>query len=507
MNDTTIQSDASTDATESSTPTSEQRVSRFSSLKLKFGNFLKTKRGKAFIFLLILIVLAGAAGTVYLSRQKPTEPDVIVSETIASDKIYDNFDFIYNSEDNKLIASTADRLKQLELVSGEEKIVDYIISPDKRKILYSLSSSEYKSRIVSPNADLTKFIFSPVAFKIYELNLETGENKLIWSVDKYDVGATTQQLYNKKTVVYPDSYAVSEINGIPYSYPISNVQVENDIEAGYNSVYLPYDISETLRMKSIKLISYNSLSDKLIFSVEGGLVMYNLSDSTTKDIKFEEHGCYANSGSWVGEIMVMNVRCDSGYSEKRFTLNGDTLNEIDIHLGLGGPLTAILTKPDYTLAIMHPPTYPRTFKPSLNILDFNTKVTTNIVDLVDNEDFISIETIGSQSDIVASKLPLETERFWSEATYTFFEYNKETNSLVKLQQMVLPYDIYNIAYNTNSNSLSYYRTYRASTESIIEYRIMDLATQADQELLTIKVDNDSVLYYKPKLVWFDVEQD
>jgi hypothetical protein len=286
MNDTTIQSDASTDATESSTPTSEQRVSRFSSLKLKFGNFLKTKRGKAFIFLLILIVLAGAAGTVYLSRQKPTEPDVIVSETIASDKIYDNFDFIYNSEDNKLIASTADRLKQLELVSGEEKIVDYIISPDKRKILYSLSSSEYKSRIVSPNADLTKFIFSPVAFKIYELNLETGENKLIWSVDKYDVGATTQQLYNKKTVVYPDSYAVSEINGIPYSYPISNVQVENDIEAGYNSVYLPYDISETLRMKSIKLISYNSLSDKLIFSVEGGLVMYNLSDSTTKDIKF-----------------------------------------------------------------------------------------------------------------------------------------------------------------------------------------------------------------------------
>jgi hypothetical protein len=517
MNDTTTESAdlAGTEEPVVTNPVETKKPSRFSNAKTRFKQFAKTRKGKAILLLVVLILVGAVSGIVFLIKRNQSvsdEPQIVISETIASDKIYDNYDFIYNSEDDKLIASTADRVKQLEIVSGEEKIVDYIISPDKRKILYSLSDKEYKSKIISTNADLTKFNFSPVAFSIYELNLETGENKKVWSVDKYEVGATVQQIYNQKVVIYPDSYAVGYhwIDGSPFSYPVSNVQVENDIAAGYNTTYLPYDLSDTLSKKAIKLYSYNSDSDKLLFKVEGKVMMYNLADGTSQDLIFPgdiTNNCYSYTGSWVGNIVVMELSCNYNYSERRFYLNGTTLVEIDNQMNLGGPLRAIVTKPEYTLAVMRSEKYPQDFNPSLNVLNFNPRSIRNVTDLVENEEYVTVETLGSTIDIVASRMPVKETAtyYWTEATYTFLQYNRESNTLEKLQEMVLPFDIYNIAYNVPNNSLSYYRTYRASTESIIEYRILDLATKEDKELLTIKVDNDSVLNYKPKLVWFDIQ--
>lgn len=491
---------------------SDTRAQRF--LK-RIKNFAKTRKGKVVLGVVSVLVIALIVALIFVLSKQPAadEPNIQVSESIASDKIYDNFDFIYNSEDNKLIASSVDRLSQLEIVSGTGKIIDYIISPNKKKIAFSVSDPDYKSKIFSTNADMTLLNFNPVPFKIYELDLETGVNAEIWSVDTYEIGATSQQLYKQKTVIYPDSYAVGvDWWGVPFSYPVSNVQVENDIEAGYSTTHIPYDLQENLQKASIKLFDYNSDGNKIVFASKGKTLIFDGTNSTVEQLVFPgdiTNNCYSISGDWVSSIVVFDLICNYEYSQRRFVIDGLNLTEIDSTLTIGGPLIAVLTKPEYTLVTMRSKQYPPDFTPSLNMLDFTTRSVNNVKDLTEHENLVSVETVGSDIDVFASKIPIEGSSVgyygWTEATYVFYKYNKSGNTIEKLSEFILPIDIYNLSYNLSNETFSYYRTYRASTESIIEYRIVNLTTFEETELLTIKVDNDSVLYYKPKLVWLDTE--
>lgn len=496
----------------------ERKATRFS----RFKTFAKTKRGKIILSSCLIFGFGLITAVGLLTALRSTEPDIIVADNIASNKIYENYDFIYNSEDNKLIASTTDKLRELEIISGEEKIMDYIISPDKKKIAYSLSDKNYKNKITSTNADITKFRFEPVAFTVYELNLETGENKLIWSTDRYELGATQQDLYKDKMIVYPDSYSITwnnyDSNGnylsypVSYSTPISYVEYVDDIDGGYNSSYLPTDLYYELGTLEIKLISYNSESSEILLASDKDLLVYNTISSTTTNLLLPDDNvdknCYAESGQWKElEIVYINFSCYHAFKNQLYIIQDERLIELEPNTQYTGILSPLIFDADYTVVLQQKIyTNYSEFKPNLNIFNYDTRELKRIQDLEENQYSLIVEVVGSDDNVILLSKPIvEDQSNWGERNYTLHKYIEENNSLEGIAEIRLPNDLSNFIYNARNNTLSYYRRYSASTETIIEYKTIDLNTKEEKEILSIKVDNDSVVNYKPKLIWLDLE--
>lgn len=483
----------------------ETKASRLSKLK----TLAKTRKFKIAAAIVSVVLLCMIAVIALVLNGSKT-PEVQIAPNIASDKIYDNYDFIYNTDDNKLVASTLDKVKQLELVSGDEKIMDYVISPDKKRITYSLSDKDYKNKIFASNMDVSKLKFDPIAFKVFELNLETGENKLIWSTDRIDLGATNQQIYNKKIVIYPDSYSVyvNEYDEL-ISYPVSYVEYVDDIAAGYNTSYLPYDLSNRLGAHEIKLVGYDSDNTKIILLQGNELLLYNIADSNISKFSVSTDGnpdCVPYNKNIINNIVSMYLGCGYAGYQKAFALKDRNFTDIYNEVQHSGSLSIITAKNENAIVQnYYPYNPPETNRPSINRLNINDKSLTKIRDLEKSETTHQIEVIGSDDIYLLTSLPEDTENYSGDRIYTINRYNNEDNTMSPIESIKLPQDLYNFIYNPAKNTLSYYRNYNAATETIIEYRIVDIQTKEEKELLSIKVSNDSVLYFKPKLVWLGID--
>ncbi len=485
-------------------PTVEVKTeSKFQKFKRKFKSFAKTRKGKIVLGVGGILTVGSVIGLVLLLSKKPgaQEPNIQVSETIASDKIYDNYDFVYSSEDTRLIATTYDGAKQLELVIGEAKILDYIISPDKRKITYVLSDVNYKNKITSPNVDITKFNFYPVGFSIYQLDLETGDNSLIWSRDRIELPATNQRLYKQKEVILPDSYAIGyDWNGMPYSYPVSYSEFIDDIEGGYISTYLPYDLSMLLTRGDIRLINYSDTGASILFLAESKLFSFSNTSETLAEISGEEqiNNCFPGYLRFFSNIIFHHTQCGTTI----FSVTNNSLAKysgLQVNNGELKPLQA--TTQGNLLAEVNYYGYPRQSPDSLNFVNLSTNSINKIQDLADEDSAKELEVIRSENiyTILASDITEPSGQIVNQ-NIKLMKYNADSNLFEVVSTLILPADAGNLIYDESTNSLTFFITYRSTSQVIIEYKTVNLETMKETLLSTTKAPSDSVLVYRPKLL-------
>lgn len=477
----------------------------------RFKAFSKTRKGKIVIAVSCVIGLLVLVGVIFLvSSLLKKKPDVQIAENIASSKIYDNYDYIYNNEENNLIASTIDRSKQLEIISGDTKLVDYIVSPNKKKITYSVSDPDYKSKVKSPNIDLTKINFPPIAFKVYELNLETGDNTLIWETNEIQLKSTKEQLYDKKKVLFPDSYALAYNGSYVYSYPVSYYGDVDDIEKGYRIDYLPWDLSQELSTKIMRLISYSDNSEDILMTVGNNFLIYNIQTAQTASlpspVALSSGGIdCSSSGDWEGDIFRFGMNCQQYYGGPNniYKIDNNVIRTLNVNSPTTGGYYPIQITDKFTLITSYPGyTGGQSIKNTLDSVDVNTYKTTKIFEIENNTYAVNVESKDKNLIAIVS---LKDNDHRLNRIYSLNEFDFTNSSLSEIIKVELPSDAQDLTYDQDANTISYYRRYQASNESIIEYKVVDLSNNEEDELLTIKVSNQSVLYYKPKLVWLDRE--
>ncbi len=475
------------------------------SFKDKLKKFLSRRRNKvivAVIFLLLILVIGVIIALVFLRNEEA----VVVSENIAEAEVFTQYDYVYNTEDNKLVASTIDKSKQIDLLKSNELIVDYIVSPDKKRIVYSISDKFYKSKITSENLDLTKVNFDPVAFKVYELNLETGENNLIYTAENIKLGKTSEQIYHKRLLVYPDSYvSYTDYYGNVISYPISYTETIDDLDKGYMINYLPWDLSEELRRKELKLIDINDDSNKVLLAYENKLIEYDLVNKQSKDINLDGdtfNNCYINAnGRWANTYLNINVSCNGSGQTRVYKINGSSLENITSHI-TDKPYAYILNLTDEYVLITESLSH---YNNTANFRVFRFEGSTSSV--ISNFEYPN-NVVNVENDLgeimYAQSVYDETKQY---GAYREFIFNTvdESNKITELFKLELPVDINELTYLKDSNLITYYRRFYGYGDVVIEYVNVDLETQESDELLYTKVQSGSVLSYKPKLVWLNLD--
>lgn len=475
------------------------------SLKDKLKKFFSRKRN-IFIVVSIVLLLITVIVIVVLSIILKQEEKIVVSEDIAEQEVYIKYDYVYNTEDNKLVASTIDKSKQIDLLKSNELIVDYVVSPDKKRIIYSISDKNYKSMVTSTNMDLTRVNFEPVAFKVYELNLKTGENSLIYSTGNIQLGSTSYDIYHKRLLVYPDSYvSYTDYYGNVVSYPVSYTEYIDDLDKGYMINYLPWDLSEELRRKELKLIDINDDSNKVLLAYENKLVEYDLVNKQTKDINLDGNtynNCHVNAGGkWANTYLNISVSCNGSWQGRIYKFSGTQLEDLTSQI-MKQEYPYILNLTDeYVLFREYQDNYSNGI--DFKIHRFNSSTSTIVSNLSYPSGVVNVENDLGEI-MYAQSFYDDSKRYDAYREYTFSSINDSDKS-TELFKLELPIDINELTYLKDSNIVTYYRRFYGYGDIVIEYVNVDLETKESDELLYTKVQSSSVLSYKPKLVWLNLD--
>jgi hypothetical protein len=509
------------------------KISKLERFKAKFKLLIisaKKHKIRTAILSLILIALIATPISALLILKKDSPTNIKIAENIAEEGFATTYDYIFNPDDTTLAASNISGDKYLELINSDAIIVDYAISPNKEKIAYLIAPKDYKKKITSPNVDLTKFNdVPPVGFELYELNLKTGKNKKLWSRDSIKLSATEQQMYKKKTVIYPDSYMVGETyeyllsypsNGEPpfyewmpvsYTYPVSHVEYIDDIEGGYVTESMPWDLHRELQFKTVSIIGYDENSQKLAISKDNQISIFKDAGSETNyDLPIKN--CYAHVSTKkkiIGNIVAISyLECEDYLNSgtKIYRLDsGKTSELLGTHAIQSARLISEFVNDQFGLVLSYPAYYHGgygNYTPAADVL---------LINLADNslEGLKKLEERNSMGEVMAS-LPTvaftvaTSQEYGATNKYTFSQFSSENKSFTTLGEIELPSDIQDLSYDYDSKTISFYRNYNANNESIIEYRMINLETKEEKELKTIKVSRKSVFYYKPKLVWLNI---
>lgn len=492
----------------------ENRLTRIEKLK----SFLKKRKKLVLGLTIIVFLLVGIIVIILVPKNQQVK--ITVNDKVAEKVSKTKYDYIYNPNENTLAAATVSGDNYLELINSNSIIVDYAVSPNNQKVAYIIAPKDYKSKITSENADITKFSnVAPVGFELYELNLKTGENKKLWSRESIQLGRTTLNLYPLKTIVHPDSYEVGYYyntiisyteNGDPfytyepvsYTYPISFVEQVEDQSHGYANDYFPYDLDLKLRANTISLIGYDENSENLAVIKENQITVFN-NQSIPTNYDFPYSNCYSDISTkktFVNNTISITALFCSDYvnsGPKVFKIQNGGLDEIMRALyPQQSWLNPALVKDDYALVL----SYPNRAGTNVQLLYVNTQpVNSTVLEELKDKWFLEV---NSSTPTVAFGARISNEQS-SNAKYTISTFDKENKTFSNIGEIELPLDVKDFHYDYQSKDLTYYRNYQASNESIIEYKSINLETKQEKDLKTIKVANSSVLYYKPKLIWLN----
>jgi hypothetical protein len=520
---------------EDTTETSEKvKISKLERFKAKFKLLIisakKHKIRTAILSLILIALIAAPISALIILKKEPTT-NIKVAENIAEEGFTTTYDYIFNPDDTTLAASNISGDKYLELINSDAIIVDYAISPNKEKIAYLIAPKDYKKKITSPNVDLTKFNdVPPVGFELYELNLKTGKNKKLWSRDSIKLSATEQQMYKKKTVIYPDSYMLGESyqyalsypsNGEPpfydwmpisYTYPISHVEYIDDIEGGYITESMPWDLQRELQFKTVSIIGYDENSEKLAVSKDNQISIFKDAGSETNyDLPTENCFAYISaSKKLIGNIISLTYLECENYQQsgtKIYRLeDGKAWELLGGHAVENSRLDSQFVNSEFALVMSYPNYYyyagPGGGSSTTDLLFIDlTKGTLDGLKTLEKLNFVTRVTASNPT--IAFTVATSQE-YGATNKYTFSQFSSESKSFTTLGEIELPSDIQDLSYDYDSKTVSFYRNYNANNESIIEYRMINLETKEEKELKTIKVSRKSVFYYKPKLVWLNI---
>lgn len=483
------------------------KTSKFQTYKHRFKAFAKTRKGKIVIttsVVVSIILILGLGLVVFaLSRNKS---DVKIAEDITANKIYDYYDYVYNT-DHQLIASSVDGTRRLEILSAEEVIIDFIISPDRSKIAYSLSDDNYKDRIKFKHGDISGLNFNPIAFSAYELNLETGENKLIWEQAEDIILEIDWPIYKEKIIVNPDRVISYPNEWGPYSYPVSYITSEEDPSQGYISEELPYALQMELNNKSTRLLSYDSESQQIMMGSEHNIIITDPSLSINQILPTgEDYGtnCWITSGIWVNQSISIDFRCFEGGFSRLYSLSNGSLERLSTINQVGIQERSYLLKDDYSLNFVdsaYSSDNPD-FIDNLQRLDLDTGDYITIKDMQDGES--AVKVISSQN-VVA--LIVHNNTFQPRYTYYLVNYNNEVKTLEPIGEVTLEKWLAELSFNITDRTASYYRESTVNSETIMEYIMVNIDTLVETQLATLPKKLNPFPYSNNnfELIWLNLE--
>lgn len=507
--------------------------------------YISKNKKKVAVLLLTSLIILIVVGIFIINTSKLSLSNDSGKITTLTNNELPIYDFVFNPSSGVLALTNDEGSKYKEILVTDEIILDYDISPNKKSIVYTAAPKDYKTRIFASNFDVSKFNNIPaVAFALREFNIETGEKRTLWFVDTIEIKPTTQKLYNTKQIVHPDSYVVygnyemvykqptnidptvysyplsyeNENNGeyayeyVLHSYPISYIEYVDDLEGGYLfSDYLPWDSSTDLTAKSLQLIGYDETSNKIAVFKENTVTIfggteqkkYVIPDSNNCNIyninsSFDAY--YSNNYLGLENISCIN---ENTY-QKYYKVTENDLEDIvpELHVDFGN-FTLVETTPDYLMLASYPRYgyfYEKDLQPmSLVLRDNSTGLWNKVA-----EDKImpktSIMKIDSDIECVLLKNPIDSTEY-TEYLYSINGFDFLSKELTEIATLTLPKDILNPHFDSKTREFSYARRYSSSSESIIEFRTVNVDTKEERELKTFKIRNDSVMFYNPKILW------
>lgn len=504
----------------------------------------KNKKKVAVLFVAILIILTVLVVFIINTSKSSLKNDTGKITTLTDNEL-PVYDFVFNPSSGVLALTNGEGSKYKEILVTDEIILDYDVSPNKKSIVYTAAPKDYKTRIHASNFDVNKFNNIPaVAFALREFNIETGEKKTLWFADTIEIKPTTQKLYNSKQIIHPDSYVVygnyevvykqpayidpsvysyplsysNENNNeyayeyVLHSYPISYIEYVDDLEGGYlYSDYLPWDSSNDLTTKSLQLIGYDETSSKIAVLKENTVTIFEDS-SQKKYIIPDSDNCkiYNINSSFdayysYNYLGLENISCiNENTYQKYYKVTDNELVNIVAELNVDfGYFPLVEVTQDYLMLASYPGYgyyNEKDSQPMSLVLRDNLTGLWNKV----AEDKImpktSIMKIDSDIECVLLKNPIDSTEY-TEYLYSLNSFDFLNKELTEIGTLTLPKDILSPHFDSKTREFSYARRYSSSSESIIEFRTVNVDTKEERELKTFKIRNDSVMFYNPKILW------